>query len=586
MTRDSAPAMRSISLPAQVTGFWLFFCTIYIAIRWPEIIAFRQADPDDTLRLVQVRDLLAGQGWFDLHQYRIDPPAGIVMHWSRLVDLPLALVQIVLRPILGVSLAEQVAAVVVPLLTFGAILLSVAVLARRLVDERLVPYAAALIGASFPVAMQVMPTRVDHHGWQILAVLVAMIGQTDPNERRGGIVAGIALALGMAISLELLPVALLVGAVFAVTWLSMPDRSMPFVAYVVSLAACSIAAFALARGPDWAAYCDTVSPGYLAALVVVALGSITTARVAPRTAFAIICGLALSAGLGIAALLWLAPACASGPFPMLDPLLRTIWISNVAEGQPVLTLDAVSLVQWAVPPLIGIVAAIVLARTETRSVTWGYAAVLAGTFVMGLLLVRSMAFACALAIVPAAWLIRRVGQWLDPKPVLARTLGLAAIMIVCAAPGLPVLLAASTTGSEEETSTRESGADSDAEKAMIVLASLPAGTVLTSFDLGPKILLRTNHAVVATGHHRGAPAMHDTIVAFIVDPPVSRAIAGRHDVRYVVVDPAGLDVRSYARFNANGLAAQLIGGKHPDWLKPVAMPAGSSLAVYEVIGAR
>jgi hypothetical protein len=45
---------------------------------------------DDAMHRVEVRDFLAGQNWFDLTQYRLNPPAGVVMHWSRLVDLPLA----------------------------------------------------------------------------------------------------------------------------------------------------------------------------------------------------------------------------------------------------------------------------------------------------------------------------------------------------------------------------------------------------------------------------------------------------------------------------------------------------------------
>src|ERR1700694_2453450 len=43
---------------------------------------------DDAMRLVQFRDLLAGQGWFDLTQYRLSPPDGAAMHWSRLIDPP------------------------------------------------------------------------------------------------------------------------------------------------------------------------------------------------------------------------------------------------------------------------------------------------------------------------------------------------------------------------------------------------------------------------------------------------------------------------------------------------------------------
>src|SRR3954452_14790108 len=41
-------------------------------------------DTDDAMRLVQVRDLLAGQSWFDLTATRLDPP-GTLMHWSRVV---------------------------------------------------------------------------------------------------------------------------------------------------------------------------------------------------------------------------------------------------------------------------------------------------------------------------------------------------------------------------------------------------------------------------------------------------------------------------------------------------------------------
>ena len=53
------------------------------------IAAARYPDPDDVLRLVEVRDLIAGQGWFDLTQHRLDAPnGGVGREWSRLGDLP------------------------------------------------------------------------------------------------------------------------------------------------------------------------------------------------------------------------------------------------------------------------------------------------------------------------------------------------------------------------------------------------------------------------------------------------------------------------------------------------------------------
>src|SRR3546814_15905506 len=59
-----------------VTLFWLGTTAVFIAIRWDLIGWFALGDTDDNLRLMQVRALLDGQGWFDLRQYRLDPPTG------------------------------------------------------------------------------------------------------------------------------------------------------------------------------------------------------------------------------------------------------------------------------------------------------------------------------------------------------------------------------------------------------------------------------------------------------------------------------------------------------------------------------
>ena len=69
---------------------WLGFATYFIAERWTAIHAFALGDTDDNMRIMQVRALLHGQGWYDLRQYRLDPPWGANIHWSRLVDLPIA----------------------------------------------------------------------------------------------------------------------------------------------------------------------------------------------------------------------------------------------------------------------------------------------------------------------------------------------------------------------------------------------------------------------------------------------------------------------------------------------------------------
>lgn len=82
-------------------------------------------DNDDAMRLVEVRDLLAGQSWFDLTQPRLGLEGGTLMHWSRLIDLPIAGLMSMFRPFVGVAQAEILALAIWPMA------LAVALLAAR-----------------------------------------------------------------------------------------------------------------------------------------------------------------------------------------------------------------------------------------------------------------------------------------------------------------------------------------------------------------------------------------------------------------------------------------------------------------------
>src|SRR5215213_309454 len=69
--------------------FWLIFAILALYAYWTAIGRFALGDTDDNMRMMQVRALLSGQDWYDLRQYRLDPPGGADIHWSRLVDLPI-----------------------------------------------------------------------------------------------------------------------------------------------------------------------------------------------------------------------------------------------------------------------------------------------------------------------------------------------------------------------------------------------------------------------------------------------------------------------------------------------------------------
>ena len=115
-------------------AIWLVAAAISLFMHRADIALFRFTDPDDAMRLVEVRDFLAGQSWFDVSQHRANPPYGAPMHWSRLVDVPIAGAILLLRPLVGNDGAEVGAVLLVPGLTLAALLAALYWAARALMS--------------------------------------------------------------------------------------------------------------------------------------------------------------------------------------------------------------------------------------------------------------------------------------------------------------------------------------------------------------------------------------------------------------------------------------------------------------------
>jgi hypothetical protein len=92
---DSA-RLRSPNIALLLGLAWLVIVAQLLADHWAET-AQTLPDMDDAMRLVQVREFLAGRGWFDLHELRLGPPDGYDTHWSRLIDAGIAGLFLMLR---------------------------------------------------------------------------------------------------------------------------------------------------------------------------------------------------------------------------------------------------------------------------------------------------------------------------------------------------------------------------------------------------------------------------------------------------------------------------------------------------------
>src|SRR5581483_7174298 len=112
---------------------------------WQQFRCFGLVDTDDYMRMMQVRAWLSGQGWYDLRQYRMNPPYGADIHWSRLVDLPIAGLKLAFAPLFGGATAERIAVAVAPLLPMGLAFWAIATAVRRLIAPQSFALAIAIL---------------------------------------------------------------------------------------------------------------------------------------------------------------------------------------------------------------------------------------------------------------------------------------------------------------------------------------------------------------------------------------------------------------------------------------------------------
>ncbi|MGN3974852.1 hypothetical protein [Tsuneonella sp. SYSU-LHT278] len=572
----------------RVALAWLVISALLIATNLSAILAYQFPDPDDTLRLLQVRDLIAGQAWFDVTQHRIDAVnGGVPMHWSRLVDLPIAAVVLALRWLIGQSAAETAALIIVPLATMAVALLLAGRIAWRLLGEEAAGFACLAMALSVPVIEQMRPMRIDHHGWQIVCALAVMNALMARRPYVGGWIAGLAMATWLSISIEGLPLAAAICGVTALRWLrDRHDRDW-FVGTMQGLAIGSLALFAATRGfADLAQHCDAISPAHLGAFSLGALAATGLARLEPLPRFAQVTGFALIAALGAATLASFAPGCTTGAFSQLDPLVDAFWYRAVGEGLPVWRQPANDILQVVIPPLIALAACI---RLAGRSSGWlrrwwqDYALVLGAAFLVSVFVVRAGAVAGALAAAPLGWLVR---EWLRSARNLrkpGRRVLMMAALALALLPAMPLTLfaiALPARAASGEIGPRVSECRID--RGATVFRHLPTGEILAPIDVGPQLLFATDRTVVATGHHRGAAAMRTTIATFIGPADAAHATLAARGTRYVAICPDLSEPATYSAAAPHGFMAELLGGSSPAWLEPVATPGDSGLLVWRV----
>jgi hypothetical protein len=554
---------------------WLCVAAFLTYASWDRVVTRGGWDPDDQLRLVQLRDFLDGQSWFDTTQYRMNMPDGAPVHWSRLIELPLAIFVVLLTPLLGAARAEMVAGVAVPMLCLGGIAFLLVQIAER-IGGRAAGIAAFLLTLMSPALLiQLRPMRIDHHGWQIFCAVLALATLFWADKRKGGLVMGAALATWMHISLEGAPMTAAFFLILGWRWVIERGEGVRLFWTLCSFAGVSVALFfgTQANGFAAAQYCDTVSPVHIWAILAAVGVLLPAIKLKPEQRWIRFVAAALAGGAALTMLLWFAPQCAQGAFSDLDPVVREYWYAKINEGLPVWHQDvptAITLLTPLAVALVALWAAWRFTAAEHRPALGQLGFFLVYASILSLLVFRTVSVATAFTIVPAALCLAAAFNRYRIEPVLARRLLLALAALLLLTSGMVAGAIAGSFGPKVDKAEANAMANADAcesIESVQALATLPRGNIVAPFDIGPAILLTSQHKVLASSHHRNAKGMRDHIDIFRLPPEQAREIIQRRQINYIIACPGEGELENYAEKNPDGLWGEMSKGQKPIWLE-------------------
>lgn len=579
------------------TVFWLMFlgaCAYLLYYRWGQVRWLALSDTDDNLRLAEVKAWLGGQAWFDLRQYKLAPPGGLNVHWSRIVDLPIAAMILAFRPLVGEFTAERIACAVAPLLALAPALWAIVLTVRRTIHPRAYPIAFAVLMCAQTTLFMWMPLRIDHHGWQLAMLALVVAGIADRHPQRGGAVAGLATAVSLGIGLELIPMMAVAGASIALRWAWDREQAGRLRAYAVALGGgCALAFAGFASYDNRRMMCDVLSPVYLSTLLLTSALMLGLSLAAIRGPWCRLAALA-AAGAAIAVFFALSfPQCLGAP-ESISPELKLLWFDNIREVKPLTTKPWRDALQTAWLPLIGTAGAIAAfwqARRTEQAPVWATIALLSLLATAGLAWQsRFGPQAQLLGVYGAAALgWRLLPRLLDSASSLVRVGG--TLVVFFALSGQVAQFVAMIPKPAKEVRKEKARAEADRQPrrcttlpALAQLDRLPAATMLTFIDLGPRLIAMTRHSAVAGPYHRNGDAILDVQHSFrATSPEVAHAVMKRRGATMLLLCPGMAESTIYKARAPHGFYTQLMDGKIPGWLEPVELPGNSPFRLWRRI---
>jgi hypothetical protein len=568
----------------------LFALCLHAVVGIPTLPAVN--DNDSMLRLVEIRDLIGGQGWFDLHQYRMGPLGGFVMHWSRLVDAPIAAIIFVVSAITGkLATGETAALLAWPTLLMAAALAFSLRIARAVGGDWALLPALIICTTAFFFGFVFGPGDIDHHNVQLTLTLAAITALIIGRSHVAGIAAGAACALMLAVGMETLPYIAIAGLTVSVGYLlGGRAEAAKAAGFGISFAGVGFAVFlTTVPASAWlASRCDAYSFPQFSVAMLSGLGLAAMAG-SPAPSRSFVGRLAGLLALGVAVtFLTLAtfPQCFAAPVAAVsDPKVLKYFLDNVIEGKSfwsVVSNNWAMAVRFYVTPALALIVLGIRLRKEGNAAEWTLAAFLIVAFAVSIWLLRGTTFSIPLAAIAlAAW----VGEWRQRIRVNAdwsAMLRLAVAWLVSLNFAWTAAAYAASVALGEQDAAPAAGSACERPADYARLAAQPPTTVLAISNFGSPILVHTAHRVLAGPYHRNITGNLLTLDAFMGTAEQARTMIDDNRIGLVAICRGNFETQVLTELAPAGFLAALTRSDAPSWLEKLPQVAGEPLEIYRV----
>ncbi len=556
-------------------------------------------DADAYLRLVRILDLWQGAGWYDDMTSPLGAPDGLLIQWTRPLDILMFPPALALERFWGFE--PKPALLAVGLVISPVLLVAAAVAAAwaaRAIWPGTAPFFAVLLLVGAPVAVTYSSAgRSDHHALILLALTLALGAALHAlvPQGRGRAAAGSGAALGLALWIgpeALIVITPMLAAIGLAAMLAPDGRWLAAQGQRLCLGLAGMVAFAIVvehRPDEWLRVeYDRITIQQLC-LALFAAAVFLVARwvgAQPRPRRVMVAGGAALAALAL--LVAVFPDMLRGPLANADAAYLALLHETIQENRPIAPFGPGTL--WDIAGFVGGIVVLGLLAVAMGMPGW----IRDGRWPAGLMLGVTL-----LAGVGATFAARRFGLDLAPAAAIAGAgiVGLVlnaswprgqavraalALILFFGALGVPFLsLVAPRDATASATGRGAQPACDWTRMARWLAAEKPAlragetAPILMASDLfmGPELAWRTPYRIVAAPHHRGGQAIEDTVrVMQARDPAEARAVLARRGVALVVactLPPEGSP-------REGTLAAAMRDGHAPAWLEPAPLPEALS----------